>query len=92
MFALLFAAVALAALLMIADALRTMLGSVQILLGPHGLAGQVHHRMVTVRRTATAVTCPRADRPQDQRRRAPQIQRRMRSAVPVASPVRSAAA
>ncbi len=91
MFALLFAAVALAALLMIADAVRTMFGSAQVLLGPHGLAGQVHYRMVTVRRTVTALTGPRADRPQGQRRRVPQVQRGMRH-LPVSGRARSAAA
>lgn len=91
MFALLFAATALAALLMIADALRTMLGGARLLLGPHGLAGQVHYRTVTIRRTATAVTCPGADRPQGPRRRMPQGQRRMRH-VPASNPARSAAA
>lgn len=93
MFALLFAAAAFAALLMIADALRTMLGGAQALLGPHGLAGQVHYRMVTIRRTATALTCPGADRPQGQRRRtsAPQTLRRTRHGL-AAAPVRSAAA
>jgi len=91
MFALLFAAIASAALLMIADAVRTMLGGARLLLGPHGLAGQVHYRMVTIRRTATAVTCPGADRPQGQRRRVPQVQRQTRH-VSVASPARSAAA
>lgn len=93
MFALLFAGAALAALMMIADALRTMLSGAQTLLGPRGLAGQVHYRMVTIRRTATAITCPRADRPLGQRRRmpAPQTQRRARLDR-VTVPARSAAA
>jgi len=91
MFALLFAAIALAALLMIADALRTMLYGARVLWGPQGLAGQVHYRTVTVRRTVAAITCPRADRPQGQRLRALPMQRRARH-VPMASPARSAAA
>lgn len=93
MFALLFAAGAFGALLMISDALRTMAGGARLLLGPHGLAAQVHHRMVTIPRSATGLTCPAAGLPSTQRRRAtlPNARRVARPAL-VPAAVRSAAA
>ncbi len=93
MFALLFAAGALGATLMIADALRTMLVGARLLLGPQGLAGQVHYRMVTIPRNAAGITSPAAVLPLTQRRRAQSsAQRRTARPVLVSTHARSAAA
>ena len=90
-FALLFAATMLGAFLMIVDAMRAMAHGARLLLGPHGLAAQSHYRIVTIRRTATAIISPVGDRPQGPaRRRTPsQGQRRTR---PTLVPARCAAA
>lgn len=93
MFALLFAASALGALLMIADALRTMLGGARLLLGPHGLASRKHYRVMTISRTAAGFTYPAAVLPSTQRRPATlPSARRMTRPVLVPARVRSAAA
>ena len=92
MFALLFAASAFGALLMIADALRTMRSGARLLLGPQGLAGQVHYQMVTIPRTATRVTCPAVVLPLIQRRHAPPPGLRRMARPVLVPPARSAAA
>ena len=92
MFALLFAAGALGALLMIADALRTMVGGARLLLGPQGLASQVHYRMVTIPRINSGSICPVAVLHSTQRRRMLPGLRRAARPVLVPAAVRSAAA
>ncbi|WP_347303528.1 hypothetical protein V5740_02570 [Croceibacterium sp. TMG7-5b_MA50] len=89
MLALLFVAATLGALLVLADAVRTLVPAARLLLGPQELAAQTHYRMVTVRRTAAPVISPAADRPQDRRLR-PVPSRRQ--ALPRARPAWSAAA
>jgi hypothetical protein len=90
MLALLFAAATIGALLVLADALRTMVPAARVLLGPDGLATRQHQRMAIVRRAAPAVTSLAADRPQDRRWR-PAPSRRQAQPVARLAP-RSAAA
>jgi hypothetical protein len=80
MLALLFAAATIGALMVLADALRTMMPAARVLLGSDGLAARQHQRMAIVRRAAPPVTSPVADRPQDRRWR-PAPSRRQAQAV-----------